>query len=553
MEVLLRYPFLQNLVKPLVALRRRLRVSLSYEQWINIQRSLENRATSAIAKHVETMTVRPVFGVIVDVRNGEDAHSTMESIRKQSYENWNIFFLDKGNPEPVPVFAENGNVGKTASHLACDYLVFVAGGDQLSSRALYEFASLINASPEIDMIYADEDRLGPDGRRIDPFFKPDWSPDYLETFNYVGVPACFRTKLAQRCLPSESYYDFVLRFTEHADRIAHVEKVLCHRSSRSRQFEHENGARALAERLRRTGRSGIVTERRSDPPCYRMAVQLKSEPLVSIVIPTAGKIVRLKGLLTDLILNCVSKISAVSTYKNIEFVIVDNGNIEKERKEQFEKYGCRFVTYTAAEINIAKKLNLGVGVARGDMLLLLNDDIEPITADWIEQMLMQFEKPHVGVVGAKLLYPNDKIQHAGVVHNRSKPDHVRRLYHRGDDGYFFSTSGVRNFIAVTGACMMTRRSIYRSVGGFSEELAISFNDVDYCMKVRACGYQVVYTPHAELYHFESKSRSLSVNLDEMRCYHTKWSHETIRDPFYNERCLTVAPPTFEISFNPRSV
>ena len=186
--------------------------------------------------------------------------------------------------------------------------------------------------------------------------------------------------------------------------------------------------------------------------------------------------------------------------------MVDNGDFDRRRIAHIDSVPLKFATFSEPEFNIARKLNIGAAIARGPILLLMNDDIEPLAPNWIERLLEHFEKPHVGVVGAKLLYSDLKVQHAGVAVNACNPDHVRRGAQRTDQGYFFSTCGVRNYCAVTGAVMMTRAALYREVGGYTESLAISFNDVDYCLKVAERGYTVVYAPKAEIVHFESKSR-----------------------------------------------
>jgi GT2 family glycosyltransferase len=192
--------------------------------------------------------------------------------------------------------------------------------------------------------------------------------------------------------------------------------------------------------------------------------------------------------------------------------------------------------------------------ATGSFLLLLNDDVEILTPDWIERMLAHFEKDHVGVVGVKLLYPDDRIQHAGVVQNNGSPDHVRRGFSRFDQGYFLSTCGVRNFAAVTGACMMVRRDTYRLVSGYTEQLPVSYNDIDFCHKVRAMGLSIVYTPDSELIHFESQSSPrASVEPKEWAYYNERWAPELTLDPFYNENRLSLAPPTFEPSIKPRVI
>lgn len=301
---------------------------------------------------------------------------------------------------------------------------------------------------------------------------------------------------------------------------------------------------ALSGRLSRTGRRGSVCDHEVHRGCYGIRLALGRSPLVSVVIPTAGRRVGVGDRQIDLIENVLRHIRGRSTYKNVEIIVVDNGDLSPHQRRALAAADCRRITYAAPTFNVSRKLNLGVSIATGEFLLLLNDDIEILTPTWIERLLEHFEKPHVGVVGAKLLYPNEETQHVGVVHNFGNPDHVRRRFPRTDAGYFFSTCGVRNYCAVTGACMMTRASVYREVGGYSEELAVSFNDVDFCMKVRQKGLSVVYTPSAELIHMESLSRVVCLDLRELAWYHQRWASELACDAFYNEQFLTVEPPTF---------
>ncbi|MES1180146.1 MAG: glycosyltransferase [Hyphomicrobium sp.] len=308
---------------------------------------------------------------------------------------------------------------------------------------------------------------------------------------------------------------------------------------------------ALQGRLQRSGRAGIVTQGHDGfPSYYDIRLNLKHRPLVSIIIPTAGKTIRLGRREVDLITNCVSQISDHSSYKNLEIIVIDNGDLSPDQVSVLKQYGCKLKSYSG-DINIPRKLNLGAANAAGEILLLMNDDIEIVNPSWIERMLEHFEKPHVGVVGAKLLYPSRQIQHAGVVHNFANPDHVRRHYPADDLGYFFSTSCARNYMAVTGACMMTRSDIFRQVGGYWEDLAVSYNDVDYCMKVRQLGFSCVYAPKAELIHMESQSREAFLDSSESHRYYEKWPQESVSDFFYNERMLAVVPPSFEPSVNPR--
>ncbi len=531
-----------------IRLARRLKVALanapSYRDWLASESLRLQQELPELQKHAKLMLYQPTFAIVLDAQDERSLKETVASVESQIYQRWHLHI------------SSTTSSFISGDYSGADFIVFLRAGDSLNSEVLYEFASILNASPELDMIYADEDQIDGKGRRKRPFYKPDWSPDYLETFNYIGYPACFRRTIAENCSAAETYYDFVLRFTECTRKIHHVRKVLCHRrkgflknNSRDASFHMA----ALRGRLRRTGREGIVTRGEGPSGYYDIRIQLRTDPLVSILIPTAGKIIKYKGKDLDLIQNCVSQIAEKSSYRNFEVIIIDNANLGPSRIGCLKAFGCHFITYRESEFNVAKKLNLGASIARGDIFLLLNDDIEPMNSDWMERLLEHFEKEHVGVVGAKLLYPNQLIQHAGVVHSSGNPNHVRRGYPRRDEGYFFSTCGVRNYAAVTGACMMTRRNVYNQVGGYTEQLAISYNDVDYCQKVRNVGLTVVYAPRAELFHFESQSREPRLDPKEWEYYHRRWAQELVSDPFYNEQQLAVAPPTFKIHPNPRLV
>ena len=530
---------------------------LSYEQWATLEQSRDRLERPEIAAHIDVMLIRPCFSVVVDARAAGDVAATIRSIRNQHYPHWNLHVLAPagGLSPPQQEGAIARDVDALMSAVSGDFIVFIRSGDQLAPRALYEFASAVNATPSLDMIYADEDEVGRDGARIRPFFKPDWSPDYLETFNYIGYPACFRTSVAKDCQWRGHYYDFVLRFTERSQQVCHLRKVLCHRSPGSQTTATAAASQldidALEGRLERTSRHGIVTPGKDRPGYFHITSSLRQRSLVSIVVPTAGKTVPVGDRRIDLIVNCIAHIADRATYKNVEIIIVDNGDLAPDRMRRLREFGSKFITYDSPDVNISRKLNLGTSIARGEMLLLLNDDTEMIAPDWIERMLEHFEKPHVGVVGAKLLYSDGTIQHAGVVHAYGYPAHVRQFYPRDDVGYFFSSAGVRNYGGVTGACMMTPAKLYRSVGGYSEELPIAYNDIDYCLKVRSRGLHVVFAPRAELFHFESQSRLASWSADERRRYQTKWARETASDPHYNDRCLSIAPPSFEVCINQR--
>ena len=444
----------------------------------------------------------------------------------------------------------------TPSDRAETYLIWINAGDRLNEKALYVCTATLNADRAADLIYFDEDELHKFGRRR-PFYKPDWSPDYLETLNYIGPAACYRLSNAIDLLSTaEGLYDFTLRFVERTTQIRHVRQVLLHRRagpSAEVQVEQTSAdIKALQGRLQRGGRCGTVVPTIPGFGCYDVQVTLKSDPLVSIIIPTAGKIVMHAGRQIDLIVNCIETILARSTYKHLEFIIIDNGDLDASRLAHVDQACLKFTSFLEPEFNVAKKINMGAALASGAIFLLLNDDVEPLAANWIERMLGHFEKSHVGVVGAKLLYPNLTAQHLGVVLNGNNADHVRRFAMRDDRGYFFSSCGARNFHAVTGAVMMTSAARYWEVNGYTEALSVSYNDVDYCLKLAENGFFTVFEPNAELIHFESQSREAKLELSEYAYFHHRWARITA-DAFYNEDNLTVAPPTFLVRHNARMI
>jgi glycosyltransferase involved in cell wall biosynthesis len=528
---------------------------ITYAAWMRFQQKRLAAEIPDIARHIELMIEKPAFTVVVDTRSGSiGLAATIESIRNQLYSNWDVRIL--ANPDARPPSIPGGArilADTSLSNIHGDFIVLMESGQRLVANALYEFASAVNQYPDIDLVYGDEDRCNASGKKCGPFHKPGWSPDYLETFNYIGFTACFRTSVARGCFDRAHAYDFVLRFTERTTKVLHIEKILGHGIDRrgTGTTSAAGDIEALSGRLLRTGRRGSVSEHTIHGGCYDIRLHLARTPLVSIVIPTAGKTVQIGERQIDLLDNVINQIRDRSTYENLEIIVIDNGDLSCSQLEMLARTGCRRITYTEPVFNIPKKLNLGASIANGEMLLILNDDIEILTPSWIERMLEHFEKPHVGVVGAKLLYPDKRTQHVGVVHNSGNPDHVRRLYPRGESGYFFSTCGVRNYSAVTGACMMTPASIYREVGGYSDELAVSYNDADYCLKVRQKGFTVVYAPAAELIHMESQSRVAAVDPDATAWYQRRWASEIVSDQFYNERFLSVASPTFTPCINQR--
>lgn len=503
-----------------------------------------------------------VTAIVLDA-TGDALAETLASLEAQSVTALETVLVGAGRAGPDRKAAPD-----LASALASargDHVLVLRAGDWLAPSALEDLVAAAEAEGGLALVYADEESPQAD---TDPqagdtpqageaprsgaaplrFCKPGWSPDTLEAFDCIGAPALYRTD-AVRGLGAENPFDLALRFSEMPRTVRRLPKVLCRRSLSGLALRDEaSDRRALLGHLARTGRTGTVEPIEPGFAVYRTRVDPPSPaPLVSIVIPTAGRDLEIDGRRLDLAVDCVRGIRERSSYAAIEIVTVVNPDLPPEKAAALDALGCRQVLFSDPVFNVARKLNLGVAAARGPYVLLLNDDVEIVAPDWIERLLVQAAKPHVGVVGGKLLYPNGTIQHAGVVLHGGNPDHVRRHYPKEDLGYFFSTAAVRNYVAVTGACMMVRQDVYHAVGGYTEALVGNFNDVDFCLKVRALGLHVVYEPGCELIHYESVSRVARVDLREYDDFRTRWAGYGGGDPLYDGEVLAVKPPTFELA------
>lgn len=525
---------------------------------------------------------KPKFSIVVPTYNTSEAilRECIESVYHQTYENWELCiaddcssearvrqilleYRDKDDRIKCAFRPQNGHISKatnTALELATgDFICLMDHDDVISRNALYEFASQLNDFPECDMIYSDEDKITIDGGRYEPFFKPDWSPEYLESCMYTAHFACYRKALVDQIGGFRSEfngaqdYDFVLRFTEVAKSIAHIPKVLYHwraiagstaQSMDEKSYVIDAAVKALEARLQREGAEGQVVPS-TYGGCFNVIRAIQGNPLVSIVIPTAGRDSVIGGVETDLLLNCIRSIVSKTIYSNYEIVVVDNGDLRKHVCEKLNQRGIKRITFGEKEFNIAKKLNMGVSAANGEFVILLNDDTEVISPRWIEAMLSIAQKENIGAVGAKLHFENGDLQHVGVAFCESLPDHVRRGHPNHDPGYFFSSIASKNYLAVTGACLLVSRQLYLMVSGFDEDFAINYNDVDFCLKLVRAGYRNVFAAQAELYHYESQNRERFVDESEIRMFLDRWQEFVASDPYYSQ-FFHARPPMFEL-------
>ena len=530
------------------------------------------------------LNYKPIFSIVVPVFNVEAKwlSAFIDSVLAQVYPFWELCIADDCSTEPhiheildqyagqdnrIKIFYRNANghiSAATNSALSLaegEFICLMDNDDEIAPNALYEFASLLNKDRSLDMIYSDEDKIDVSGKRYEPFFKPDWSPETLEGCMYTAHFACYRMSIVRDIgffrsdYDGAQDYDFVLRFTEKTSKIGHIPKVLYHwraipgstaATMDSKDYVLNAALSALEDRAIRVGSSGVAKLGPSKG-CFSLEYELSSTPLVSIIIPSAGKTSIIRGRKVDLLTSVISSICQKSNYKNIEIIIVDNGDLTDKTKNALNQYPCNFVSFSGP-FNIASKMNLGAAKASGDYLLFMNDDVEVINSRWIESMLQLCQRDKIGVVGAKLYFEDGSLQHVGVVNAYGLPDHIHRGMPGNYPGYFFSAASNRNYLAVTGAVMMTKRSIFDDLEGFDINFQINYNDIDYCLRVFKKGFRIVFCAQAELFHYESSSRVRAVAPEEMELFKNRWSEFENCDPYYSA-VFEPQPPNFNIRKN----
>ncbi|HEY4397769.1 MAG TPA: glycosyltransferase, partial [Acidimicrobiia bacterium] len=440
-----------------------------------------------------------------------------------------------------PASALADGVAATGAEL----VTWLDAGDRLDPAAI-ERVLAAAAEDGVDFVYTDEDQLDGDGSRSNPRLKPDWSPDRLRVLPYTGRLAVFRRVALDAAggirseLALAVDHDVALRVSERARRIVHLAELLYHRrvpyAGTTPDRAPIAALRAVAEHLERTGFPAVVEHDRERPRLLRLRPALAARPPISVVIPTRGTRRRVHGQQLNLVANCVGSIVRRSTYPDYEIVCVVDDDTENTARAELVAAGgerLRIVRYREP-FNFARKINTGVLHARSDVVVFLNDDTEVITPEWLESLLMFAREPGVGAVGAKLRFADRRLQHVGVVAVDGNPGHPYYGFPADFDGHMDNARTPTNCIAVTAACLMTRRDCFDAVGGLSLDFPLNYNDVDYYLKLYHAGYRNVFDPYAELYHFETSSRATgSVRQDELDALRARWGRILRRDPYYN--------------------
>jgi predicted O-linked N-acetylglucosamine transferase (SPINDLY family)/GT2 family glycosyltransferase/ubiquinone/menaquinone biosynthesis C-methylase UbiE len=556
-----------------------------YQEWVRLCDTITEGDILAFKKEADELTHKPLISVVMPVFDPPKKFlvKAIESVLSQAYENWELCIAEdastkkyikpllesysRKDPRIKVTFRKtNGHISvasNSAIKLATgQFVAFLDHDDELRSHSLLEVAKVINANPDAKLIYSDEDKIDELGHRYDPYFKPDWNPDLLLGQNYISHFSVFEVALLRKLKGLRKGYegsqdwDLTLRFTEQIkdNCILHVSKILYHwraitGSTAFRVKEKSNifdvTEKAINECLQRKNIKASVSfhEKSWNYPKIKHLVKKEVSPTVSILIATRDRV--------DLLEKCITSILATIEYKNIEIIIIDNESREelsltylnKIKKEKRIK-----LLSISGKFNYSKLNNLAVGKVKGEILLLLNNDIEAMTKGWFEEMLSHVMRSEIGCVGAKLLYPDDRLQHGGVIVGLGGgAGHSHKFAGKGSRGYNGHLSVVRNVSAVTAACMMIRKEIYENAGGLDEKsFKVAFNDVDFCLRVEKLGYRNLWTPFAELVHHESVSRGDDQSTIEKRIrfsgeilsLQNRWSLKSYDDPHYN-RNLTM--------------
>ncbi|MFR5830308.1 MAG: glycosyltransferase family 2 protein [Lachnospiraceae bacterium] len=564
-----------NTKKSLVWLKKKLTRNeyADYDTWLRIMRVSRQEL---FAQRKTKFSYAPKFSVVVPLYHtpAKFLKDLVRSMMYQSYANWELCLVN-ASPEDVHLtsllenwamrdkrirvirleknlgIAQNTNAGIEAS--TGEFIAFLDHDDFLEPDALFCYVDALNKDKTIDVFYSDEDKTDEYAAHyFYPHFKSDFNIDLLHANNYMCHFLAVRKSLVDTVgglnekFDGAQDYDFVLRLTENTKKIYHCPRILYHwrcsnqstaASQGNKMYAIHAGKAALNAHYKRLGWNARAQEGAVDG-WYQTKFTLKEEPLVSILIPNKDH--------TDDLDVCLNSFFERADYQNYEFIIIENNSVLPETFAYYEKIEKEHdnvkVVYWEAGFNYSAINNFGFKFAKGDYIMLLNNDVELITPDIFQSMLGFCMRPEVGIVGAKLLYNDHTVQHAGVlVGAGGLADHVFKGIHEDDPGYMGRAISSQDVSAVTAACLLVKRSVYEEVGGLEEEFQVAFNDVDFCLKVRKAGYLIVYDADVKLFHYESKSRGMEDTTDrfirfgnEMMLLNSKWDIlSTFVDPYYN--------------------
>lgn len=577
---LTRHPLGARVLKSL--LQPRYLTPTEYRRWIAECEALGEPDRAAIRRHIAALGRRPTISVLMPAYETDigQLQAAIGSVKAQLYPHWELCIADDASRSPevwrtleaeaagdgrirIVRRTSNGHISAaTNSALALatgEFVAFMDHEDLLAETALYRVAAELDAWPEADLVYSDEDKIDARGHRFEPHFKSDWNPELALSQNLVSHLGVYRKALVDRLgglrvgFEGSQDHDLVLRVAEltSPDRIRHIPAVLYHWRQQAGARSFSEGAleqcaaaarRAVREHLDRTGAGGADVQPRDDETGWVRVVRPAPDPapLVSVIVPTRDR--------ADLLEACVTGVLKRTDYPALEVIIADNDSAEPETHALFARLAADprvRVLPAPGPFNYSAINNAAVAAARGEVLVLLNNDVAVLQPGWLKAMVAQAVRPEVGAVGARLLYPDGRVQHAGVVlgigGDPPVAGHVCAGAPASDAGYFFNLRLARNVSAVTAACMALRKAVFEQVGGFDAvDLAVAYNDVDLCLKIRAAGLQIIWEPQAELIHQESASRGDDGAPEhaerfgrEVAVMRRRWGAVLDADPFYN--------------------
>lgn len=552
-------------------------------------------------KQAKKLMCQPLISIVVPCYKTPEKYllEMMDSVRTQTYGNWQLCLMDATPTGEVGKSVQSycskyqekrilyrhleqnlgisGNTNKGLEAAKGEWVGFLDHDDLLAPEALYEVASLANREPETEVIYTDEDQVEWEKQGLKhkkPHFKPDFSPDLLCSNNYITHFLCVKSSILEQAggfreeFDGAQDYDFILRCTEIARKTGHIPKVLYHwrvhsnstaDNPLSKTYAYDAGQRAIQEHLARTGKEGKAVKL-PHFGFYRVKYQVQGNPIVSILIPNKDQ--------SSMLRRCLGSIQK-SSYQNYEIIIIENNSVEPETFAYYQEL-LGGNPDTAADVMAKRKQcqgeshlpggqriqivvweegfnysainNFGASFAKGSYYILLNNDIELITQGWIEEFLGNCQRPEVGIVGARLYYPDNTVQHAGIVVGIDGiAANMFPGLRRGQEGYYHKAAIQLNYSAVTAACMMVSKELYDELGGLEEKLTVAFNDLDFCLRAIAAGLLVVYNPFVEAYHYESRTRGAEDTQEKVRRFgeeiefiRTRWITLLKKgDPYYN--------------------